>query len=203
MEVLYTDLSLDFADNRTLKTIKIKQHDDHNRTIRIALFHKGQRITLDSNTDTAVINASVGGTVTAYHDDTGVGINNISNTVDVTLTDNLTTLAGTEHCEIMVSYTDFRINANRISHTATFDLLVEPSVANTDHQSILANTDLALNWAAELADINADIISLQSQLFELKEKISSSISTIGTAINLIDGNNTGVNTGAAIPEIHW
>lgn len=202
MEVLYTDLSLDFADNRTLKTIKIKQHDDHNRIIRIAFFHKGQRITLDSNTDTAVINASVGGTVTAYHDDTGVGINNISNTVNVTLTDNLTTLAGTEHCEIMVN-TDGGIDANRISHTATFDLLVEPSVANTDHQSILANTDLALNWAAELADINADIISLQSQLFELKEKISSSISTIGTAIKLIDGNDTGVNTGAAIPEIHW
>lgn len=197
MEVLYTDLSLDFADNRTLKTIKIKQHDDHNRTIRIALFHKGQRITLDSNTDTAVINASVGGTVTAYHDDTGVEINSISNTVDVTLTDNLTTLAGTEHCEIMVSYTDSRINANRISHTATFDLLVEPSVANTDHQSILANTDLALNWAAELADINALDITQNTRLTTIESDISTinTLNTIqNTRLSTIESDISAINT---------
>lgn len=200
MEVLYTDLSLDFADNRTLKTIKIKQHDSEGQVIRISLFYNGQRVNIDSSTDTATLNASVGGTVTAYNAECGI----VNNQVRVVIDEDLTTVAGTEHCEIKVSYIlGTAGDPPSVIHTATFDLLVEPSVANTDHQSILANTDLALNWAAELADINADIISLQSQLFELKEKISSSISTIGTAINLIDGNDTGVNTGAAIPEIHW
>ena len=50
-----------------------------------------------------------------------------------------------------------------------------------------------------VSTLTAAVISLQSQL----SAIYDTPSIIGTAINLIDGNNTGVNTGAAIPEIHW
>lgn len=39
--------------------------------------------------------------------------------------------------------------------------------------------------------------------FYIYRKPYDTPSTIGTAIKLIDGNDTGVNTGAAIPEIHW
>jgi hypothetical protein len=190
LEVLYTDLSLDFADNRTLKTIKIKQHDSEGQVIRISLFYNGQRVNIDSSTDTATLNASVGGTVTAYNAECGI----VNNQVRVVIDEDLTTVAGTEHCEIKVSYIlGTAGDPPSVIHTATFDLLVEPSVANTDHQSILANTDLALNWAAELADINALDTTQNTRLSNVESDISA-INTLNTTQNTRLSDIESVNT---------
>ena len=145
---IYEDLHLDFKENRSLQTIRIKQFEDQYRQIRIFLCDNGLPVTF-SGTETATINASVNGTVTTYDAECFVEDDHI----DVPLYATLTTLAGKEHCEIKITNPQWCV-----IYTATFILDVEPSVATSESAAVLKTTELA----SVLADHESRIAKLEA-----------------------------------------
>lgn len=145
---IYEDLHLDFRENRSLQTIKIKQFEDRYRQIRIFLCDNGQPITF-SGTETATINASVNGVVTTYDAECFVEDDHI----DVPLYATLTTLAGKERCEVKITNPQWCV-----IYTATFILDVEPSVATSESAAVLKTTELA----SVLADHESRIAKLEA-----------------------------------------
>ena len=189
MQIIYIDLELDFMQNRTLKTVYAKQHDNGGRALSITLYNNGEQILLDDNSDTAWLNASVNGTVTVY--ERSCTISN-SNAVIVPINEALTTLAGTEHCEIKIK------SANgRTIYTATFDLDIEESPANTDSPATLKTTELASalsnhesrldslengsgavsDLAARITSVENEVDNVEADLEQTKSDLSASIST--------------------------
>lgn len=156
MNVIYAELSLDFKENRTLKTVKVKQNDKSGRKLKITLLDNGNEVSL-AGLNIVTINANVGGTVTAY----GIECEIKNNKVIVDICPPLTTLSGREHCEIRI------VSVNGTVHTATFDMLVEAATASTDSPRVLKTTELA----EKLKEIDARLDALEM----------GNISAVGTA----------------------
>lgn len=150
MSKIYSDFSLDFNENRSLQIVRLKQNENCGRILRIALYNNGERVNLE-NYSIVVVNASVKGVVTAY--DFPCSIEN--NMVNVNICPPLTTLAGTELCEIKLLG-----STNAVLYTATFEIKVEPSVASTNSPAVLKSTDLART----LKDHEARIEALEQEL---------------------------------------
>lgn len=167
LKPIYANLNLDFNENRSLKSIKVKQFEDRGREIRLFLSDNGQAITF-SAFETATINASVNGTVTAYDKACVVNYsdnNESDNYITVPLYPELTTLAGTEHCEVKLTNPQ-----GTIIYTATFNIEVERSVATSENAEVLQTT--------ELAKVLADH---ESRITNLEHDKNSSLGVIGNA----------------------
>lgn len=162
---VYEDLHLDFKENRSLQTIKIKQFEDQYRQIRIFLCDNGLPVTF-SGTETATINASVNGTVTTYDAECFVEDDHI----DVPLYATLTTLAGKERCEVKITNPQWCV-----IYTATFILDVEPSVATSESAAVLKTTELA----SVLADHESRIAKLEASSGGL-----GVLSTLAVGVNM-------------------
>lgn len=132
MEKIYHDLSLDFCENRSLQEIKIKQNDKFGRRIRLHFYNNGAAVAINSETDTATCYASINGIATAVGD--VCNIENNAVIIDVGLP--MTSIAGTERCEVRVE------SANGRVHTATFNILVEPSTVTENTPKIINTADI-------------------------------------------------------------
>lgn len=133
MEKIYTDLTLDFRDNRSMQTVKIKQGDSSGgRVIRISLTNNGQSVSLNSASDTASLYAAVGKIATAV----GQACTIDGGKVCINVTENLAAAAGVEHCEIRIDSGGGRV------HTAQFDILVGQSAVTDDMPEVVASADL-------------------------------------------------------------
>lgn len=76
----------------------------------------------------------------------------------------------------------------------------------TAYLKIGTTTQKRIVFGDELKATNDNVSTLTTAVISLQSQLSAIYDTpsiIGTAIHLIDGNDTGANTGAAIPEIHW
>lgn len=124
MQTIYRELRLDFAENRTLQTIKVKQHENIVRELVISLWHNGEPIELNSG-DTAKLNAGMRGAVLADGQTCIIDYDNSH--VHVPIDENLTVYPGTVHCEILIGHSP---SVTKI-YTATFDLDVEPSTIDS------------------------------------------------------------------------
>ena len=162
-------LELDFAQNRTLQSINVKQFENQGRELLLYLYNNGQPVSF-SNWDIATINASVDGVVTTYNENCTIYYN--SNCIEVPLYESLTTLSGTEHCEVKIK------NGDNVTYTATFNLNVEPSVATSESAAALQTTELA----SVLADHENRITALENN--------SGGVNTIGTVYGLMGGVTT-------------
>lgn len=181
MQIIYYNLHLDFMENRTLQTIKIKQFEYLSRVIRLNLYDNGQPVNF-SGLEQAWLYASVSGTVTAYTE--RCTVNGGSNIIEVKLSESLTTLSGEEHCEVKI----FDGNSF-ILYTATFYLDVEPSVATSESPETLATTELA----AVLKDH-------ENRITKLENNSGGGRTTIGTAYR-VSGGVTTSKIGAIEPYI--
>lgn len=132
MEKIYHDLSLDFCENRSLQEIRIKQNDKFGRRIRLHFYNNGAAVAINSETDTATCYASINGIATAVGD--ACNIENNAVIIDVGLP--MTSIAGTERCEVRVE------SANGRVHTATFNILVEPSTVTENTPKIINTADI-------------------------------------------------------------
>lgn len=134
MKTIYRELRLDFAENKTLQTIKVKQHENIGRELVVSLWHNGEPIELSSG-DTAKLNAGMRGAVLADGQTCIIDYDNSH--VHVPIDDNITAYPGTVHCEILIGHSP---SVTKI-YTATFDLDVEPSTI--DSSVILDNASAA------------------------------------------------------------
>lgn len=180
MDVIYTNLSLDFNENYTLKSVKVKQHDNGGRKLRITLFNNGTLVPLNAGTDVATMNASVDGTVTVYNMECTI----TSNKVVVDISRELTTLSGIERCEVKITSADHSV------HTATFNMIVEPSVTNTDSPSVLKTTELAevlTEIETKMTELESEQGNILGQFENIEENIddnASQIADLTTSVNL-------------------
>ena len=113
MERVYTELSLDFNDNDSMLMVNVQQGDNNGRVIELKLYDNGERVSVGLS-DTATLNASCGGVITAF--ETTCNIQN--NKVTVLVTSALTAIVGIEHCVVRIT------SANGTVHTASFALNV-------------------------------------------------------------------------------
>lgn len=169
MQEIIHDLELDFVENRTLQTIKIKQFENLSRRLRFNLYDNGRSVSF-SGLESAAINASVNGIVTAYNESCAITAG--SNIIQFRLPKSFSTLAGTEHCELKIS------DGSAVLYTATFNLDVEPSVATSESAAVLATTELA----SVLADHENRITALENN--------SGGRATIGTVYRVSGGVTT-------------
>lgn len=113
MERVYRELSLDFNDNDSLLMVNVQQGDDNGRVIELKLYDNGERVSVGLS-DTATLNASCNGVITAFE-----SICNIQNNkVTVLVTSALTAIVGIEHCVVRIT------SASGTVHTASFALNV-------------------------------------------------------------------------------
>lgn len=160
MDIIYTDLELDFTQNRSLKSVKVKQFDNGGKAIRLYLYNNGQAVTLNATSDSVVINASVNKAVTAY--DQPCSFYNVSGgvakAIEIPITENLTSLSGVEECEIKI--TD---STGDTAYTATFEILVEKSTATSESEFVLKTIELA----KVLADLDERVTSNTENIEDL------------------------------------
>lgn len=177
MDKIYCNLELDFSENKSLKVIKVKQFESQGKRIILSLYNNGKEF-IFSGLETAVINASVNGTVTAYEETCTVSAED--NYITIPLYPSLTTLAGNEHCEVKIT------SYNNIIYTATFIINVEPSVATSESAAVLKTTELA----ATLSGLDSRVTVLENDSTDVEEYIDTAKSAI---IDKIDNAKTDIN----------
>lgn len=168
MQTIYRELRLDFAENRTLQTIKVKQHENIVRELVISLWHNGEPIELSSG-DTAVLNAGMSGAVLADGQTCTIDYDNSH--VHVPIDENLTVYPGTVHCEILIGHSP---SVTKI-YTATFDLDVESSTIDSsvilDNASaaslsnFVQSTTVRTIWSGTQSQYNAIVTPSDSTLY--------------------------------------
>ncbi|MCD8308598.1 MAG: phage baseplate upper protein [Clostridia bacterium] len=137
MDKIYCDLSLDFSDNRTLQTVRLKQYDKYGKRIRIKLYDNGEPVAISADDTTVSLYASVNKTILAAENTDDCGITETDDgygLIYISVGEYLTSIAGTVKCDVRVTS-----EVNGRVHTATFYLSVEPSAVTTD-MSTAANT---------------------------------------------------------------
>lgn len=119
MNLITTQIDLDFAFNDSRKAIPIVQGDDGGRVLIVNLYNNGTYVEVDPETDTITLSAEVDGIRTVLRKEinienaTGVGTRAV-----IPITSDLSRLSGVEHCVLRIS------SSNGIVHAAAFDLLV-------------------------------------------------------------------------------
>lgn len=119
MNLITTQVDLDFIFNDSRKAIPIVQGDDGGRQLAVNLYNNGTYVDVSALTDTITISAEVNGkrTVTrkavSVEEVTGLGTRAV-----IPITADLSRLSGVEHCVLRIS------SSNGIVHAAAFDLLV-------------------------------------------------------------------------------
>lgn len=184
MDKIYCNLELDFSENKSLKVIKVKQFESQGKRIILSLYNNGKEF-IFSGLETAVINASVNGTVTAYEETCTVSAED--NYITIPLYPSLTTLAGNEHCEVKIT------SRNNIIYTATFVLDVEPSVATSESAAVLKTTELA----ATLSGLDSRVTVLENDSTDIEEYIDTAKSAI---IDKIDTSESNIESAVSISE---
>lgn len=173
MQKIYTDLSLDFQSGKSLVAVRATQGDKSGgRILRLALYNNGQRVTLNSETDTVTLLASVGDVIT----EAGQACTIVDNTVRVDILDGLTQLDGIEHCTVRCE------SANGRVHTALFDIIVEKSPISPDMPEIIATADLV---------DRVDAIETTSHDF-VKNYLISSFQSVHPEYTYVSRGNTAV-----------
>ena len=180
MQKIYTDLALDFQSGKSLVAAHVTQGDKSGgRVLRLALYNGGQRVTLDSESDTVTLMASVDGMIT----EAGQSCLIVDNTVRVDILAGLTYVSGIEHCTVRVESTNGRV------HTALFDLIVEESPVSPDMPSVVATADIVdeVNSLAEdVANFSTNALSFT------KNYLISSWATINPDFTITSMGSTTV-----------
>lgn len=136
---IWLEIDVDLAKGKTLEVIHVKQFEHDVKKIRVNLFYNGEEVIVPTTGNAARVSASVGGTVTAYQENAYLPNRDDENYVYFPLHESLTTLSGTEHCEVEI----YNTTTEKCIYTATFDIIVEPSVASADSPRAVGTTELA------------------------------------------------------------
>lgn len=119
MNLITTQIDLDFAFNDSRKAIPIVQGDDGGRIIVINLYNRGDPVSVNAENDTITISAEVDGTRTVTRKSVNIEtVEGAGTRAVIPVTADLSRLSGVEHCVIRIS------SSNGIVHAAAFDLLV-------------------------------------------------------------------------------
>lgn len=178
-------VDVDLAKGKSLEILYVKQFEHDVKKIQVNLYYNGEEVIGLTTGNNARINASVNGTVTAYQLTARLPNDNDKNYIIIPLYEELTSLAGREHCEIEIYNTS---TGNNI-YTATFDIIVEPSAATAESPRVVSTTELA-----------STLTSLDSRVTALEQRgagsgIISGISALGT-----NGAVTAATAGIASEE---
>lgn len=147
MDTIYQDLTLDFMDNRSLRTVKLKQNENGARKIRAALTFNGVPIML-AGSESVTYSASVEGVSVAA--ETACTISN--NNIIIPVSSQLTVLSGKGYCDVKISF-----NGNAI-YTATFLLDIERAVVSSSTPEIVPTSDFIAELKEETQTTMANYI---------------------------------------------
>lgn len=151
MVKIYHDITLDFAESNSMKTVPIVQGDDEGRVLRVKFKNGGVDVPIGSTQgDAASLYASVRGTVTAMG--TYCEIVDADHAVLIPITSTLSALAGVEHCEIRIT------SANGTIHSAEFDILVQALAATPDMPYVVETADIV----GEIEDLGDRVTALEN-----------------------------------------
>lgn len=147
MDTIYQDLTLDFMDNRSLRTVKLKQNENGARKIRAALTFNGVPIML-AGSESVTYSASVEGVSVAAETVCTISNNNII----IPISSQLTVLSGKGYCDVKISF-----NGNAI-YTATFLLDIERTVVSSNTPEIVPTSDFIAELKEETLETMANYI---------------------------------------------
>ena len=147
MDRVYTELSLDFNDNDSMLMVNVQQGDNNGRVIELKLYDNGERVSVGLS-DTATLNASCNGVITAF--ETICNIQN--NKVAILVTNALTAIVGIEHCVVRIT------SASGTVHTARFALNVGADPAEEGITGVLPASSI-VSRLEDLEDMENSYVS--------------------------------------------
>lgn len=137
MDIVYHDIDLDFSDNDSMVSVRIKQNDDRGRVIRVKCYNNG--IPYDVSASLPTLYASTDGVITAM--DMLLSIDTQGRVI-VPITAAISAIAGVGHCEI-------RFNTNvgssaelGIVHSARFNLLIGAASADSSMPVVVPTSNV-------------------------------------------------------------
>lgn len=144
MQKITADLELDFQQNNSGKTLCIQQGDkDGGRIIRVKLFNNGVITNLSGSDNTAELDASVNGIITAAG--VSLDVDHETNIISIPITSALSAIPGEEKCIIRVR------SGYGTVHSARFTLLVgEAAVTNDMPVAVETASDLSDRMASNI-----------------------------------------------------
>lgn len=128
MNLITTQIDLDFAFNDSRKAIPIVQGDDGGRQLAVNLYNNGTYVDVSALTDTVTLSAEVNGVRTVLRKELDIStVTGLGTRIVIPITADLSRLSGVEHCVLRIS------SSNGIVHAAAFDLIVlkNPLYANS------------------------------------------------------------------------
>ena len=167
-------IDIDLAKGKVLDVLYIKQFEHDIKNIQSNLYYNDEEVIVPTTGNSARLNASVDGTVTAYQKTAYIPNSNDENFVWFPLYEELTVLAGTEHCEIEI----YRTSTGDNIYTATFDIIVEPSVATSESPRVVSTTELA-----------GTLNSLDSRVTALEQRGAGGTTSAGISAAILAGAN--------------
>lgn len=174
MNRIVLSVDVDLAKGKSLEVLYVKQFEHDVKKIQVNLYYNGEEVIVPTTGNSARLNASVDGTVTAYQKTAYIPNSNDENYVWFPLYEELTALAGTEHCEIEI----YRTSTGDNIYTATFDIIVEPSVATSESPRVVSTTELA-----------GTLNSLDSRVTALEQREAGGTPSAGISAAILSGAN--------------
>lgn len=196
MELVYTDITLDFCENNSMITVPIKQGDNGLRAIRITLKNNGNPVTFSTaQNDTAALFASVGDVATAL----GTPCYITDNKVVIPVFAALSSIAGTEHCEVRLYN-----SAGNMIHTARFDLHVGKSAADSSMPTVIVTADIVNRVRGLENRVNAiseSIEDIEATLEDLSDQ-SDAISQLQSDVSTLQGDLSDLESEVSgLPDV--
>lgn len=131
MNLITTQVDLDFIFNDSRKAIPIVQGDDGGRQLAVNLYNNGTYVDVSALTDTVTLSAEVNGVRTVLRKELDIStVTGLGTRIVIPITADLSRLSGVEHCVLRIS------SSNGIVHAAAFDLLVLHNPLYTDNISV-------------------------------------------------------------------
>ena len=167
MDTMYQDITLDFAENRSLKTVKLKQNESGTRKIRVALAFSGVPIIL-AGTETVTYSAAVEGVSVVAEAACMISSNTY---IVIPVSSQLTVLSGKGSCDVKIATGD------NVLYTATFQLDIERAVVSSSTPEIVPTSDFIAELKEETLETMANYIryTLSSVYPEYTRNIYSEI----------------------------
>lgn len=170
---IYHDIQLSFGVSDVKRTV-IKQNSEDTHVLRIKLYDKqNNEMTIGSNWDITI--SAVKGDKTHILNTNNISVAN--NTIQVTMTQQMLAVPGTEKCELIIQ------EGNQVLFSDTFLIYVEPNVqdgsfieSSDEYDSIVDTLDRIKGYEKESVTAKDHIITISNEVDALKENIEEAVS---------------------------
>ena len=176
---IYHDIQLSFGVSDVKRTV-IKQNSENTHVLRIKLYDKqNNEMTIGSNWDITI--SAVKGDKTHILNTNNISVAN--NTIQVTMTQQMLAVPGTEKCELIIQ------EGNQVLFSDTFLIYVEPNVqdgsyieSSDEYGTIIDSLNKVKGYEKEALTAKDHILTVSDEVDGLKENIEKTYDELEEAV---------------------